>query len=81
MFEEFRDGKVPIQFTLNGRQITQDKILIEYDPAKKSLYPFIGMGHTGIRVLAKVSKWSLIKKSDLANETSDDYSPTENAGS
>ena len=55
MFNELKDGKVPIQFTLNGKQITQDKILIEYNPAKKSLYPFIGMGHTGIRVLAKVS--------------------------
>jgi len=55
MFNELEDDKVPIKFTLNGKQITQDKILIEYNPAAKSLYPFIGMGHTGIRVLAKVS--------------------------
>jgi len=55
MFDELKDGKVPIQFTLNGKQITQDKILMEYNPAEKSLYPFIGMGHTGIRVMAKVS--------------------------
>lgn len=54
-FDEEKDGKVPIVFTLNGKQITQDKILIEYQPSKKSLYPFISMGHTGIRVLAKVS--------------------------
>ena len=58
MFQELKDGKVPIQFTLNGKQITQDKILIEYNPAEKSLYPFIGMGHPGIRVLAKVSTQS-----------------------
>ena len=55
MFQQFKDGKVPIQFTLNGKQITQDKILIAYNPAEKSLYPYIGMGHTGTRVLAKVS--------------------------
>jgi len=55
MFDELKEGKVPIQFTLNGRQITQDKISIEYNPAEKWLYPFIGMGNTGIRVLAKVS--------------------------
>ena len=55
MFHELKDGKVPIQFTLNGKQITQDKIFIEYNPPEKSLYPFIGMGHAGIRVLVKVS--------------------------
>ena len=54
-FDKKEDGKVPIVFTLNGKQITQDKILMEYNPSEKSLYPFIGMGHTGIRVLAKVS--------------------------
>ena len=55
MFAEEKDGKVPIVFTLNGKQITQDKISMEYKPPKKSLYPFVCMGHTGIRVLAKVS--------------------------
>ncbi|KAJ7393952.1 hypothetical protein OS493_003621 [Desmophyllum pertusum] len=53
-FDKKEDGKVPIVFTLNGKQITQDKILMEYNPSEKSLYPFIGMGHTGIRVLAKM---------------------------
>ena len=55
MFKEKKDGKVPIVFTLNGKQITQDKILIEYNPSENSPYPFMSMGHTGIRVLAKVS--------------------------
>ncbi|XP_078356168.1 uncharacterized protein LOC144640972 isoform X2 [Oculina patagonica] len=54
IFDQEKDGKVPIVFTLNGKQITQDKILMEYKPPKKSLYPFISMGHTGIRVLAKM---------------------------
>lgn len=45
-FELARDGKVPIVFSLNGRQITQNE---------ESLYPYVGMGQTGIRVLAKVS--------------------------
>ena len=81
MFNELKDGKVPVQFTLNGKQITQDKILIEYNPAKESLYPFIGMGHTGIRVLAKVSTWSLKDWSDRAKSQMHDYSLMENSGS
>ena len=48
------DDKVQIVFTLNGRQITQDEIFMEYDPFKK-LYPYTCMGHTGMKVLAKVS--------------------------
>ena len=53
-FELAKDRKVPILFYLNGRQITEDEILMEYTPNGK-LYPYIGMGHTGLRVLAKVS--------------------------
>jgi len=48
------DGKVQIVFTLNGKQITQDEIFMDYDPFK-NMYPFICMGHTGMKVLAKVS--------------------------
>ena len=53
-FELAKDRKVPILFYLNGRQITEDEILMEYTHNGK-LYPYIGMGHTGLRVLAKVS--------------------------
>ena len=53
-FELAKDGKVPIVFSLNGRQISQNEILMEYIPNEKSLYPYIGMGHAGIRILAKV---------------------------
>ena len=53
-FELTKDRKVPILFYLNGRQITEDEILMEYTHNGK-LYPYIGMGHTGLRVLAKVS--------------------------
>ena len=42
-------------FSLNGRQITQNEILMDYTQNEEFLYPHIGMGHTGIRVLAKVS--------------------------
>ena len=45
---------IPILFYLNGRQITEDEILMEYTHNGK-LYPYVGMGHTGLRVLAKVS--------------------------
>ena len=53
-FDMAKDGKVPIVFSLNGRQITQNEIQIDYIPNKKSLYPYIGIGHEGIRVLAMV---------------------------
>ena len=55
-FDLAKDGKVPIVFYLNGRPITEheNEILMEYTHNGK-LYPYIGMGHTGLRVLAKVS--------------------------
>lgn len=49
------EGKVLVAFTLNGKQITQDEISI-HNPDRKPLYPYIGMAHRGIRVLAKVSQ-------------------------
>ncbi|XP_078372504.1 uncharacterized protein LOC144656151 isoform X2 [Oculina patagonica] len=53
-FELASNGKIPVVFSLNGRQITQDEILMEYTPNEKSLFPYIAMGHVGIRVLAKM---------------------------
>ncbi|XP_068706228.1 uncharacterized protein [Montipora foliosa] len=53
-FEKETDGKVPVVFTLNGRRITEDEIWIDYTPGGKEMYPYIGMGHQGIRVLAKM---------------------------
>ena len=53
-FESEEDGKVPVVFTLNGRRITDDEIWIDYTPGGKLMYPYIGMGYTGISVLAKV---------------------------
>ena len=53
-FERETNGKVPVVFTLNGRRITEDKIEIDFSRGGKSLYPYIGMAHQGIRVLAKV---------------------------
>jgi len=54
-FDSVKDGKVPVVFSLNGRQITQDEITVEYVPNENSLYPYVGMGHAEMRVLAKVS--------------------------
>ena len=45
--------KVSVVFTLNGKKITQEEIFID-NPDQKPLYPYIGMSHKGIRVLAKV---------------------------
>ena len=52
-FDLAKNGKVPIVFYLNGRQINQNNISMKYTGREK-LYPYIGMGHKGIRVLAKV---------------------------
>lgn len=51
-YGKLKDGKVPVIFTLNGALIYE--FMMEYEMGKKELYPFIGMGHKGIRVLAKV---------------------------
>ena len=66
-FELAKDGKVPIVFYLNGRQITEDKILMEYTQNGK-LYPYIGMGHTGLRVLAKVSLFTSFSRCHMNND-------------
>lgn len=51
-YGKLANGKVPVIFTLNGEMIY--KASMRYEKGKKELYPFIGMGHAGIRVLAKV---------------------------
>jgi len=53
-FERETNGKVPVVFTLNGRRITEDEIWIDYTSGGKLMYPYIAMGHQGIRVLAKM---------------------------
>ena len=52
-FNNIEDSRVPILFTLNGTLIHEAKMKYEEKP-EKGLYPFIGMCHKGIRVLAKV---------------------------
>ena len=59
-FESEEDGKVPVVFTLNGRRITEDEIWMDYTPGGKLMYPYIGMGHQGIRVLAKVCAFNSV---------------------
>ena len=52
-FDLAKNGKVPIVFYLNGRPINENNISMKYT-GRENLYPYIGMGHKGIRVLAKV---------------------------
>lgn len=52
-FAKFEDGKVPVVFTLNGVVVCEARM--KYERGKLELYPFIGMGHKHIRVLAKVT--------------------------
>ena len=59
------ESRVPINFTLNGALIHE--ALMKYEKGKKELYPFIGMCHKGIRVLAKVRKISPKCKSIIKN--------------
>lgn len=53
-FDEIQDGNIPIFFSLNGQIVAQ--ILVELGSDKLDLYPFVGMKHGGIRVLAKVRR-------------------------
>ena len=53
-FEMESNGKVPVVFCLNGDQVTDEELLIEYDKTTKRLYPYVGMGQHGVQVLAKV---------------------------
>ena len=55
MFEMAEKGKVPIVFTLNGKQITQATISKEFDERELLLFPFVSMGHEGVTVSVKVS--------------------------
>lgn len=49
------EGRVLVEFYLNGKQITQGEISIS-TPNREPLYPYIGMAHKGITVLAKVGR-------------------------
>ena len=51
-YGKLANGKVPVIFTLNGEMISN--VSMRYEKEKQELYPFIGMGHEGLRVLAKV---------------------------
>lgn len=53
-FEMESNGKVPVVFCLNGNQVSDEEVLIEYDKTAKQLYPYVGMGQHGVQVLAKV---------------------------
>ena len=46
------ESRVPVLFNLNGTLIYEARM--KYKEGKTELYPFIGMCHKGIRVLAKV---------------------------
>lgn len=53
-FQLESNGKVPVVFCLNGRQVTEEEVLLDYNKTTKQLYPYIGMGQHGVQVLAKV---------------------------
>ena len=67
LFEMAENGKVPILFTLNGKQITQASISIEFDQKNLLLFPFVSMGHEGVVVSAKVSTLCISVNNSLFN--------------
>lgn len=53
-FDMESNGKVPVVFFLNGAQVTDEELLIEYEKTTKDIYPYVGMGQHGVQLLAKV---------------------------
>lgn len=53
-FDEVNEGKIPIFFSLNGEVVAQ--ISLKLGSEKSDIFPFVGMKHKGIRVLAKVCR-------------------------
>lgn len=53
-FDMESNGKVPVVFFLNGAQVTDEELLIEYEKTNKDIYPYVGMGQQGVQLLAKV---------------------------
>lgn len=68
-FDEASYDQIPIHFTLNGHKVAQVSISMGAD--KSDLFPFVGMKHNGIRVLAKMcpanEKRSQDKRESLEN--------------
>lgn len=53
-FDEEQEGKIPIIFSLNGEVVA--RVSLKLGSEKPDIFPFVGMRHKGIRVLAKVGK-------------------------
>ena len=51
-FDNQRNSSIPILFSLNGKEVARTQM--KYTAGQTKLYPFISLGHEGIRVLAKV---------------------------
>ena len=53
-FDEVDEGEIPIFCSLNGEVVAQ--ISLKLGTEKSDIFPFVGMKHKGIRVLAKVCR-------------------------
>ena len=51
-FDGAKQGRVPVVFSLNGREVARASI--QYTAGQTSLFPYVAMGYEGIRVLANV---------------------------
>ncbi|XP_044173143.1 uncharacterized protein LOC114958471 [Acropora millepora] len=51
-FDEAEDDVIPIFFSLNGQPVAQ--ISVKFESGRSQIFPFLGMSHQGIRVLAKM---------------------------
>ena len=62
-FDEADEGKIAIVFSLNGEVVAQ--ISLKLGTEKSDIFPFVGMKHKGIRVLAKVCRNAFFQKHHL----------------
>lgn len=61
-FDSQTNSFIPILFSLNGKEVARTRM--KYTAGQTKLYPFISLGHEGIRVLAKVCQSCMIFFSD-----------------
>ena len=67
-FSERDQNAVPVIFTLNSRElVAKGEMKIQTTEKNKDIYPFIGLGHTGIQVLAKVKHTFLPVKTVISH--------------
>lgn len=69
-FDKSKDGKIPILFSLNGQTVAE--VFLKFDSDRSQFFPFVGMRHQGIRVLAKMCPGDLKEQEKRGSWDNDD---------